>query len=356
MKKISGLVIAILFLLFAAVLIAGCTDSTPATTPSEQPSPTTIPATTALYTAGDIVRSSKSDAETGWLILNYNSGSDSYERAFIYRNTDGSWGYRVNSLTETLARPILEKVNTVKVTNVDPSQVPLKQSAVTISSVTAVVTTGSGSTTTPTVTSTTSAMSPKIKGIAPDNGYAGTSVSITDLLGDGFQTGTTVRIVRSDSSNISATNVNVLSPAHITCTLPIPSSSTIGVWDLIVTNPDGQSSRYSNGFTVRVNPSATATTTTSSTGGIGITSIDPTSTYSNYPAVTVYGSNFKDGIACKLTKNGVDIVASTVPRAGETQLQCFFPIPSGSYGTWNLVLTNTDGTTGTLPNSFSVNI
>jgi len=238
MKKISGLVIAILVLLFAGVLITGCTDSTPATTTSVQPSPTT-PATTALYVAGDIV-SPKSGAETGWLILNYDSGTDSYERAFIYKNSDGIWGYRVNSLTETLTRPILEKVNTVKVTHVDPSQVPLKQPTTT-SSVTAVVTTGTGSTTTPTVTSTTSATPPKIKGIAPDNGYVGTSVSITDLLGDGFQNGATVKIVRSDSSNISATNVNVLSPAHITCTLPIPSDSTIGIWDIIVSNPDGQS-------------------------------------------------------------------------------------------------------------------
>ena len=355
MKMISGLVIAILVLLFAGVLIAGCTDSAPATTTSVQPSPTT-PATTALYTAGDIV-SPKSGAETGWLILKYDSGTDSYERAFIYKNSDGSWGYRVNSLTEILVRPVLEKVNTVKVTHIDPSQVPLKQPTITISSATAVVTTGTGSTTTPTVTSTTSTTPPKIKGIAPDNGYAGTSVSITDLLGDGFQNGVTVKIVRSDTSNISATNVNVLSPAHITCTLPIPSSATIGIWDIIVTNPDGQSSRYSNGFTVRVNPGATASTTTSTTGGISITSLDPTSAFSgDYKAVTVYGSNFKDGITCKMTKSGnADIPAQSAPRSSESQMQCFFQIPWGSYGPWDLILTNTDGTTGTLTNGFSVN-
>ncbi|PKL70514.1 MAG: hypothetical protein CVV30_03945 [Methanomicrobiales archaeon HGW-Methanomicrobiales-1] len=356
MKRISGLVIVILVLLFAAVLIAGCTDSTPATTPSVQPSPTTTPETTALYIAGDIV-SPKSGAETGWLILKYDSGTDSYERAFIYRNTDGSWGYRVNALTETLTRPILEKVNAVKVTHVDPSQVPLKQPAVTTSIMTAAITPSTGTATTPAVTATTSTIAPKIKGIAPENGYVGTSVSITDILGDGFQSGATVKLVRSDGSNISATNVNVFSPAHISCTFSLPSDAVIGVWDIIVSNPDGQSSRYSNGFTVRVNPSVTATTTTSSTGGIDITSINPASTYSNYPAVTIFGSNFKNNIACKLTRSGnADITASYVSRTSETQMQCYFPIPTGSFGTWNLVLTNTDGTTGTLTNSFSINI
>jgi hypothetical protein len=124
-----------------------------------------------------------------------------------------------------------------------------------------------------------------------------------------------------------------------------------------VVNPDGQSTRYSNVFTVRVNTNPTATTTTSSsTGGITITSIDPISAFSDdYKPVTVYGSNFKDGITCKLARSGSnDIPASTVSRTSLTQMQCFFTIPTGSYGTWNLVLTNSDGTTGTLSNGFSV--
>ncbi len=354
MKRISGLVIVILVLLFAGILIAGCTDSTPATTPSVQSSPTTIPATTALYTAGDIV-SPKSGAETGWLILDYDSGTDSYERAFIYRNSDGSWGYRVNSLTETLARPVLEKVNTVKVTHVDPSQVPLKQSAVTTSTVTA-SSTGSVATTTSPETTNTLAIKPQIKDITPDSGMAGTTVSFTDLQGNGFQSGASVLLARLGSPNISATNVNVLSTSHISGNFIIPANATTDLWDVIVANPDGQSTRYSNVFRVRVNTNPTATTTTSSTGGIGITSIDPTLAFSgDFKPVTVYGSNFKDGITCKLSKSGVDIVASTVSRSSETQMQCFFNIPTGSYGTWDLVLTNTDATTGTFSNSFSVN-
>ena len=199
-------------------------------------------------------------------------------------------------------------------------------------------------------------MKPQIKAIAPENGIAGTAVSITDLLGDGFQSGASVLLVRSDSQNISATNVNVLSVSHMTCTFLLPANATVGIWDLMVVNKDGQSARYSNGFTVRTNPNPTATTTTSTTGGIGITSLDPLFAYSgDYKSITVMGSNFKDGLTCKLTRSGnADIPASTVSRASETQMQCIFTIPSGSFGTWNLLVTNLDGTSGTF-NGFNVN-
>lgn len=351
--------IGVLVVLIVGVLVAGCTDSSSTNTPPTQT--TEITATlsnTPLYTTGDIVRSPKASAETGWLILNYDAGSDSYERAFIYRNTDGTWGYRVDSRSEKSSRPGLEKVNTVKVTHVDPSLVPLKQPAVsTTSGTSGTVTT----TSTPVTTATTTALKPQIKDITPDNGQVGTSVSVTDLLGNEFQSGASVLLVRSGSDNITATNVNVVSPAHITCTFTLPASAAIGPWDIMVVNPDGQSTRYSNVFTVRVNPNAvtttTTTTTTSTTGSIPITFIDPTTAFSgDYKPVMVYGSNFKDGITCKMVRSGyADIPATTVSRSSETQMQCFISIPTGSYGSWNLVLTNTDGTTGTLSNCFSVN-
>jgi len=353
----SGFVMVVL--LITSVLIAGCSDSASSNNISAQTATVTTTApTTALYSAGDIVRSAKAGAETGWLILKYDSGSDSYERAFIYRNNDGSWGYRVDTRTETLGRSVLEKVNTVKVTNVDPSSVPQKQPAVAASPVTAVATSsGTVSPATSPVTTTTPASKPQIKGISPDSGMAGTSVSITDILGDGFKSGASLKLVRSNSPNISATNVDVLSLTHMSCTFPLPSDTTTGIWDIIVTNPDGQSARYSNAFTVRVNSAVTTTTTTPPPAGINITSIDPTSAFSgDYKPVTVYGSIFKDGITCKLTKSGnADILALPAPRSSETQMQCYFTIPSGSYGTWSLVLTNTDGTKGTLSDGFTVN-
>jgi hypothetical protein len=355
MNRISGFVVIVLVLLTAGILVAGCADSAPAKTSTVQTTAiTTTAATTALYTAGDIVRSPKAGAETGYLIIKYDSGADSYERAFIYRNNDGSWGYRIDARTETLGRSVLEKVNTVKVTQVNPSTVPIRQSSVTALPVTAGTASTAAATTAP-VTTGTPAMKPQVKDITPDSGKAGTSVSITDLQGNGFQSGASVKLAKLSSTDIPAANVNVLSPSHISCTFSIPANATVGIWDLVVTNPDGQSTRYSNVFTVRVNTNPTVTTTSSSTGGIGITSIDPTSAFSgDYKQVTVYGSNFKDGITCKLTKSGIEILSPTVSRTSEVQMQCFFQIPPGSNGAWNLVLTNTDTTTGTLTNAFTV--
>lgn len=360
MSRISGFLIAFLVVIIAGVLIAGCTNSASVnTTPAKTSTITTTPGTTPLYTAGDIVRSPKASPETGYLILKYDSGSDSYERAFIYRNNDGSWGYRVDSRTETLGRSVLEKVNTVKVIHVDPSLISLKQPTDTTSMVTAIGTsTGTITSTTQPVTTFATSARPRITAIAPDNGMAGTSVSITDILGDAFQNGASVMLVRSSSPNISATNVNVQSSSHMSCTFPLPANATVGIWDLMVINKDGQSTRYSNGFTIRANANPIATTTTSSTGGISISSIDdPKFAFSGtYTEITVHGSNFKDLITCKLTKNGKsDILAATVLRDSETQMKCMFSIPSGSYGSWSLVLTNTDGTTGTLTDVFSVN-
>ncbi|MEI7857574.1 MAG: IPT/TIG domain-containing protein [Methanomicrobiales archaeon] len=352
--------IVVLVVLSAVILTTGCTDSAPASTSSDQSAViTTTPSITPLYMAGDIVRSPKGTAETGWLILNYDAGTDSYERAFIYRNTDGTWGYRVDSRSEKSSRPGLEKVNTVKVTHVDSALVPQTKPSTPKSTVTGASTVTTTSATVTTTVTATSTLKPKITDITPADGLVGTSVKITDLLGKEFQGGASVMLVRSGSDNISATNVNVVSPAHIMCTFTLPASAAIGFWDLMVVNPDGQSYLYQNGFTVRVNPNAvTTTTTTSTSGGIGITSIDPTSTYApDYKPVMIYGSNFKDGIKCKLTSNSgfAEIISDPTPfRTSETQMQCFLTIPQGMSGSWNLVLTNTDGTTGNLPNAFSI--
>ncbi len=357
MNRKSGFVIIVLVVLFTSVLIAGCTNSAPANNSTVQTTAiATAPSTAALYRAGDIVRSPKTAEETGYLILKYDAGADSYERAFIYRNDDGSWGYRVDSESLTLPRPAFEKINTVKVAHVDPSGVSLKKPAVTTQPVTAVTSPGSAAATTPPGTTKTPGMKPQIKGITPESGIAGTSVSISDLKGDGFQNGASVILARSGSQNISATSVNTLSAKQLSCTFLLPANATIGIWDLLVINPDGQSAGYTNGFTVRANTNPTTATTTSPTAGISITSIDPTNAYSgNYYSFTLQGSNFKDGITCKLTKSGKpNIPASTVQRTSDTQMQCFFAIPSGSMGAWNVVLENTDGTTGTLTDGLTV--
>jgi len=348
MKKIS----LAIFILIVFVLGAGCTDSSaPSNTTTTLTTGTTVPGSGPLYVAGDIVKSPSGSSTTAWLILGYDASTDMYERAFIYANTDGSWGYRLNTNTEKFSRALMEKVYTQKITNKAPASIPVRTP--TIPATTATVST----TTTVTATTTTvsSDVKPSIRNIIPDEGTAGNVISITDLTGSNFQSGANVTLMKSDNPNITATNVNVVSSTLITCTFSPPSNTTAGSWDVVVTNPSGQYGIYTNLFIIHGSPNPTATTT--STGGIGITTINPTfvAASNTYLPITVFGSNFQNGITARLTRSGSsDIVATTIARTDTTQMRCFFTIPKLSQGTWSLVLANTDGSTGILENAFDV--
>ena len=346
-KMISGL----LFLIITCVFIAACTgSSSTANTTSQTTLMTTAPSTSAQYTPGDIVRSPKESADTAWLVTGYDPATDSYERAFVYRNADGTWGYRLDTRTERANRAVMEKVYTEKITNKSLSSIPIRQptGAATSAAVSTIRTVA-------TATTATTALKPQIKSIEPDFGMTGSTVAITDLTGNYFQTGATVMLAKSGSPNITATSVTVQSPVHMSCSFSIPSDATTGPWEVVVTNSNGQTVRYANGFTVRV--STNPTTTTGSGGGVDITSIDPTFTVKNDVPMTIIGTNFHQGFTAKMTKStntNTEILARSVQWDSATQITCWFTIPSGSLGTWNVVITNTDGTTGTLVNGFEV--
>jgi len=211
--------------------------------------------------------------------------------------------------------------------------------------------------TTPVTTTAIPVTSPAIRDIIPGEGTAGSTISITDLDGSNFQSGATVTLVKSGYRNITATNVNVWSSSRITCTFSLPSSVDSGSWDVVVTNPDGQYGISTNLFIIRA--SVTPTETTMPAGGIGITSITPQFAASSNSTVDilVFGSNFQNNIAAKLNRSGrADIPAyrTFVLDITRTQVRCYFNIPSGSRGTWSLILTNADGTTGFLEDAFDV--
>lgn len=356
MNRTARLISAMLFLIIACVFITACTSSSNSANTTSQPNSTaTLTQTTlssaAQYISGDIVRSPKGGQDTAWLVIGYDSASDSYERAFVYRNTDGTWGYRLDSRTERANRAVMEKVYTDKITNKLPASIPVRQQ--TVSATTAAVSTTTA--VTATTAATTMALKPQIKSIEPDFGMTGSQVTITDLTGYYFQTGAAVMLAKSGSPNITASSVTVQSPEHMSCSISIPSNATTGPWEVVVTNPDGQTVRYANGFTVRVSTN-TVTTTVTTGGGVEITSLDPQFAFSQETkSITILGSNFLDGVSVKLKKSGSpDITPFTTVRISTTEMRCVFTIPASSMGLWDLVVTNTDGTTGTRLNAFDV--
>ncbi|MDV4343621.1 tandem-95 repeat protein [Methanoculleus sp. YWC-01] len=88
-----------------------------------------------------------------------------------------------------------------------------------------------------------------VTGITPDAGPNTGPVSITDLSGTGFVDGATVKLTRTGEPDIVATNVSVVSPTQITCTLDL-TGAAVGPWNVMVTNPSNQSATLTDRFTV----------------------------------------------------------------------------------------------------------
>lgn len=352
--KLSLLIISALV---ATVFIAGCSGNG-----GSAPSPAatvTTPATIApLYSAGDVVKNPKLSSSFALLILGYDKPSDKYQRALIYANGDGSWGYRMNANTDMISRAVVERDYTDLVTTLTPSSVPIGAPA----RVTTQATPDAGSVTTvktPSVTTTT-ALRPTIKKIIPDSGYAGTSVAITDLTGENFKTGTTVKLVKTGKPDIIATNVKVNAPTELTCTFAIPSDATAGSRDLVVTSPEGLAATLTDIFLVHTSgPSVTGTTASS---GLTISSIDPSTVVTgggrSSQRIRIMGSNIPLNPTVILQRAGSsNIIGTSVYMPTESTIEVSFDIPAASNGLWDVEITSSDYTTvlGKSTNGLTIN-
>jgi hypothetical protein len=101
--------------------------------------------------------------------------------------------------------------------------------------------------------------SPTVAGISPASGANDGITSISDLSGTGFfavdygkgLNNPTVRLQKNGEADITAANVNVVSPTQMTCDFDL-TGAAVGVWDVYVENPDGQSYTLAGGFQVSV--------------------------------------------------------------------------------------------------------
>jgi len=91
-----------------------------------------------------------------------------------------------------------------------------------------------------------------VTSITPDTAVQNAiTVQITDLAGNGFQPGATVRFEQGDTV-LNAYDVNVVSGESITCKIGF-FLTPAGAYDVVVKNPDGAEARLSGGFTVTSN-------------------------------------------------------------------------------------------------------
>jgi PKD repeat protein len=186
---------------------------------------------------------------------------------------------------------------------------------------------------------------PTVTGIVPNQSTTGTTVVITNLTGANFQSGAAVVLNRLGSTNITATDVTVVSPTQIMCSFDLTGASA-GQWNVIVTNPDGKSGSLPNGFTI-LDPAPTVTSITPNSGGRGTT----------VEITALTGTGFKGGTTVKLTRDGkTDVNADNVIVVNSTTITCSLILPGGGgdKGDWNVVVTNPDGQFGTLINGFTI--
>lgn len=240
MKESAGILVILSALLVLGAAVMGCSGSSSPATATVATTATTIAPT---FTAGDVVASSSSPT-AAWLIISFDSATDAYTRAYIYKNTDGTWGYRINANTETSPRTTMEKVYKYKITHVTVSSVPT--AAPTTIPTTTITTVP---TTTVAVATTTIAPKPSFRRMDPDNGYAGDSVDSV-ITGAGFVATPTVKLTKTGSTSITASSVTWDSATQIEATFDIPNTTAAGIWNIVITNPDGQAINYQNEFTV----------------------------------------------------------------------------------------------------------
>ncbi len=342
MEHPSGILVTFSILLAVCMAFAGCSESS-----DSGGSGATATATSAgpLYTAGDIVQTA-SGGSTGYLIVSYDSATDSYTRAIIHKNSNGSWGYRTNANTDTIVRAEFEKIYTVSAGHVTVSSIPTRAPTAVPTTTVTTKTTSATVKTTATTKTTSSAAKPLIKSIDPEGGKAGESVDMT-ITGSNFKDGATVKLTKSGETTITATDVSVDASSQITCTFDIPSGTPVSVgWSIVVTNSDGKSGELANYFTVHEGDTSTP----------AITKITPTSGYQGDSiSMTITGSNFKNGAIVELTKSGKTITASDVNVASETKIICTFKIPSNAAtGSWSVVVTNSNDKYGKLASAFTI--
>jgi hypothetical protein len=347
--KLSSITIpVVILLLVAGVFFAGCSDSGSTTSETTATSVTTAAAAGALYRAGDIVKNPKSSANTGLLIIGYDAGTDKYERAYIYPNKDGSWGYRLDSTTSKVSRTSIEKVYTEKIKTVAVSSVPIG-TPTTVATVATTLTTRT--TTAVTTTATTLAVSaPRVKNIVPDHGKTGTTVVITELDGEYFRDGANVSLKKAGEDSIPATEISVVSPVLIKCKFVIPAGADTGYYSVVVTNPDKQYHEFKNGFNVLQGDTVVTTTTSSSSAtptAVTITQIQDslvvTGCNAQYKPVSILGTNLTGASTMKLT--GPSTITSTTYSATSSSLATgYFDLPNGNCGTYHVVLADSSGT------------
>jgi len=323
-KVRNGLVICAL--LVFAVLIAGCSDQSSAGTTTTVP--TTAPPQ-AKFAAGDIIAKSASSTDPMlYVITQYDTKNGMYTRAWIYKNADGSWGHFRDNKTEKVERTLVEKVYPVKIARVTVSSIPIVTPTIP-----------------PTAVETLSGSAPTVTGISPASGAKDAVVGVT-ITGTNFESGATAKLARAGYPFITGTGVSVSSGTSIGCTFSL-SGAEEGSYNVMVTNPGGQSDTKMGAFSIGQAPPIVESFSPT-TAGLNSTQL----------AFVINGQNFKEGVKVTFVQGATELVCINPASLDTKKISCVIDLRvsnGAKAGDWDVKVLNIDGQqTGTATGKFKV--
>ncbi|PKL58502.1 MAG: hypothetical protein CVV34_01945, partial [Methanomicrobiales archaeon HGW-Methanomicrobiales-5] len=291
----NGLIICAI--LVFVVFIAGCSDQS---SDSATPVPTTaLPV--AKFSAGDILaKSTSSTDQMLYVITRYETSDDMYTRAWIHKNTDGSWGHFIDNKTEKTERTLVEKVYPVKIAHVTVSSIPIITPTIP-----------------PTVVTTASGNTPAVSSISPASGAKAALVGAT-ITGTNFESGATVKLTRAGYPSITATGVSVSSSTSIGCTFNLNGGDE-GSWNVLVTNPGGQSDIKDGAFTIGQAPPIIRSVSPNN-AELGNTQIP----------ITINGQNFNEGVKVTFVQDTTELNCVTPTSIDTTKITCLIDLKASN--------------------------
>jgi len=166
---------------------------------------------------------------------------------------------------------------------------------------------------------------PTVTGISPNTSAAGATLTDVYVYGTNFKSGAEVFIGGGIpvSTNIDATNENVINSTTIRCTLAIPGDAHAGPYSVYVTNPGEGTISKNNAFMV--------------TGGLAvITGLSPASASPGETIIVdVSGGPFVSGVEVYMwggsTGGWTEIYATNENVINSTTIRCTLAIPVDAY-------------------------
>lgn len=185
---------------------------------------------------------------------------------------------------------------------------------------------------------------PQIAAVIPSSGTNAAPV-VANIYGMRFAGPVTIQLVKAGQPSISAANATVVSENQITATLDL-SGASAGIWDIVVTNADGQTYTLPGAFRATLLPPTLATISPSYGLNAGVTSI-----------TALLGSRFGAGATVKLAQSGQpDIAATNVSVVNPGKISADLNLNGVAPGPWDVVVVNPDGQSATLSKAFTVTL